>query len=154
MVSITYGMISPAVRVGHHGTATTLSDARSAAPNRTVTIPPAGRDDPYTAPNCVGHDTIEKQERTPMSATSSSLTRPWRGATILVGVVLLGTVLAACGSSNKAATTTTTSSASSATTGATTPAGSSSLSKIEALTSSVQSSETATFKAVYTITTA
>jgi hypothetical protein len=63
---------------------------------------------------------------------------------MLVGLTVLGTVLAACSSSPKADTTSTTSA----------PSGGSVSGKINALSSSLQNSETATFKAVYTITTA
>jgi hypothetical protein len=91
-----------------------------------------------------------------MTTTSSSTWRVRRGVTVLLGFVLLGAALAACGSSTKAATTTTSSSPSgtTATTNAATSSGSTSLQKIEALTSSVQGAEKATFKAVYTITNA
>jgi len=89
-----------------------------------------------------------------MTTTSSSLVRAWRGAPVLVGLLILGGVIAACGSSGKSATTTSSPSGTTATTSAGAPAGSSSLSKIEALSSSVQAAEKATFKAVYTITTA
>ena len=88
-----------------------------------------------------------------MTTTSSSFTRIPGRATALVGLLLLGGLLAACGSSNKAAppTTTTPAATGSATTSGSTSGASSALSKIEALTSSVQGSEKSTFKAVYTI---
>jgi hypothetical protein len=87
--------------------------------------------------------------------TSSSLVRVPRGATVLVGVLLLGAVLAACGSSkNAASTTTTTAGTGSATTAVSTSGASSSLSKIEALSSSLQGAEKSAFRAVYTITNA
>ncbi|HEY5252232.1 MAG TPA: hypothetical protein VIJ09_11235 [Acidimicrobiales bacterium] len=88
-----------------------------------------------------------------MTTTSSSFTRPSRGITALVGLLLLGGLLAACGSSNKTASPTSTSPAAtgSATTNGSSSGANSSLSKIEALSSSVQGAEKATFKAVYTI---
>lgn len=90
-----------------------------------------------------------------MTTSSSFLGHAPRGATVLVGLLLLGAVLAACGSSNKGASATTNApSGTSATTTAAAPSGSSSASKIEALTSSLQGAETATFKAVYTVTSA
>jgi hypothetical protein len=86
-----------------------------------------------------------------MTTRPSSLTRPARGPVVLVGLVLLGAVLTACGSAaNTAATTTTTSGSGAATTVAT--VGSSAAGKIAALASSVQGAETATFKVVYSIT--
>jgi len=91
-----------------------------------------------------------------MTKTSSSLVRVWRRATGLVGLLVVGAVLSACGSSGKGATPTTTSpsgtSATTAPTSASSSGASSSNSKIEALTSSLQGAETATFKAVYTVT--
>ena len=93
-----------------------------------------------------------------MTTTSSFLVRVWRRATGLVGLLVVGAVLSACGSSGKAAAPTTTSpsgtSATTATTSASSSGSSSSISKIEALTSSLQGAETATFKAVYTVTNA
>jgi hypothetical protein len=78
-----------------------------------------------------------------------------RRAMVLVGVLLLGTVLAACGSAkNTASTTTTTTGGGSVTTAVATSGASSTVSKIEALSSSLQGEEKATFKAVYTITNA
>ena len=90
-----------------------------------------------------------------MTPTSSLFVRASRGATVLVGLVLLGAVLAACGSSTPTAATTTTSTTGtgSATTSAA-ASGATSLSKLEALSSSVQTAEKATFKSVYTITNA
>ena len=87
-----------------------------------------------------------------MTTPSFSLARASRGIT---GLVLLGAVLAACGSSNKSATTTSAPSTGtgSPTTGAS-AAGSNSLKKLEDLSSSVQAAEKATFKSVYTITNA
>jgi hypothetical protein len=70
-----------------------------------------------------------------------------RRAAVLVGLTVLGTVLAACSSPPKAATTSTMSTTS-------TPSGGSVSGEIHALSSSLQNSETATFKAVYTVTTA
>jgi hypothetical protein len=89
-----------------------------------------------------------------MTTTSFSLGRGRRGVSVLGGLVLLGAVLGACGSSNNnaASSTTTTSSGTSTTTGGT--SGSTSVAKIEALASSLKSAEKATFKAVYTITNA
>ncbi len=90
-----------------------------------------------------------------MTTTSSSFVRASRWAGVLVGLVLLGTVLAACGSSNNSATTTTTSaSATSSATTSPSTSGSSSLSKLESLSSTIQGAEKATFKSVYTITNA
>jgi hypothetical protein len=87
-----------------------------------------------------------------MTMTSSSFRRAFRRATALIGVTLLGIVLAACGSSTKSATTTSTPpSGTTATTSAGTPSASSSLAKIEALSASVQGAEKATFKAVYNV---
>ena len=88
-----------------------------------------------------------------MTTPSSLVTRAARRTTALVGLLLLGGLLAACGSSNKAASPPSTSPAA---TGSTTTSGSTSgatsaLSKIEALTSTVQGSEKSTFKAVYTV---
>ena len=62
---------------------------------------------------------------------------------MLVGLILLGAVLTACSSSGPKAATTTTAAAS----------GGSLSSKLDALSSSLQNAETATFKAVYKITT-
>jgi hypothetical protein len=90
-----------------------------------------------------------------MTTTSSLFTRASGRTMALVALLCLGGLLAACGSSNNAATTTTTTV--SAGTGSATTSGSSgggstsALSKIEALTSSVQGSERSTFKAVYTV---
>jgi hypothetical protein len=91
-----------------------------------------------------------------MTTTSFTFVRARRGVYALGGLVLLGAVLGACGSStNNAGSTTTTSSAgTSATTSTPTSGGSTSLDKIEALATSVQGAEKATFKAVYTITNA
>jgi hypothetical protein len=83
-----------------------------------------------------------------MTTSTSSAARPLRLPVIVVAVVFLGVLVAACGSSTRAATTTTT------TPSATTASPSaSSVSKIEALTSSLQGSERASFKAVYTLVT-
>jgi hypothetical protein len=90
-----------------------------------------------------------------MITTSSSLARASRGITVLVGLVFIGVVLAACGNSSSptAGTTTTTSAASSATTSASTAAASA-LSKLQGLSSTIQAAEKKPFKAVYTITNA
>ncbi len=89
-----------------------------------------------------------------MTTTSSSFVRAGRGVTVLVGLVLVGAALAACSSSPTTATTPTTSpSGTTATTGGS-AAGSTSLKKLESLSSSVKAAEKKTFKAVYTITNA
>jgi hypothetical protein len=90
-----------------------------------------------------------------MAPTSTSLMRQAGGVTLLVGILLLGALLAACGSTQDAASTTTTSAGRGTTTTAVSTSGaSSSVSKIEALSSSLQGAETASFKAVYTVTNA
>jgi hypothetical protein len=91
-----------------------------------------------------------------MFTTSSSLARASRGATVLVGLVFIGVVLAACGSSSPSSTsgtTTTTAAAGSATTNAS-GAASNALSKLQNLSSTIQAAEKKPFKAVYTITNA
>jgi hypothetical protein len=89
-----------------------------------------------------------------MTSTSSSFVRATRGTTVLVGLVLLGALLAACSSSPSSGTTATTSPpGTTATTGAA-ASGSTSLKKLESLSTSVQAAEKKTFKAVYTITNA
>lgn len=90
-----------------------------------------------------------------MITTSSSLARASRGVIVLVGLVLIGVVLAACSSSTSptAGTTTTTTAASSATTNAS-GAASNALSKLQGLSSTIQAAEKKPFKAVYTITSA
>jgi hypothetical protein len=75
------------------------------------------------------------------------------GAGTLVGLFLVGALLAACGSAKPAATTPTSPSATGAVS-TPTSSGSASVKKIETLSAEVQESETATFKAVYTITSA
>jgi hypothetical protein len=90
-----------------------------------------------------------------MTTPSSPFTRPSRRTTALVGLLLLSGLLAACGSSNNGASSTTTTTSPTATGSATTTGSASgatsALSKIQALTSSVQGSEKSTFKAVYTV---
>jgi hypothetical protein len=90
-----------------------------------------------------------------MITTSSSLARVSRGATVLVGLLFIGVVLAACSSSPSptAGTTTTTSAASSATTSAS-GTSASALSKLQGLSSTITAAEKKPFKAVYTITNA
>ena len=88
-----------------------------------------------------------------MTSTSSSTALGRGRARPLVGLLLAGALLAACGSAKPAATTPTSPSATGAVT-APTPSGNSSVKKIETLSAEVQGSESATFKAVYTITSA
>jgi hypothetical protein len=87
--------------------------------------------------------------------TSSSPVRTGRGVTVIVGLVLLGAGVTACGGSNTAASPPSTApSGPSPTTTAAAPSGSSSARTIEALASSVQGAGMATFKAVYTVSSA
>jgi hypothetical protein len=90
-----------------------------------------------------------------MITTSSFRARASRGAIVLVGLVFVGVVLAACSSSTSpttgTTTTTTTSAASSATTNAS-GAAANALSKLEGLSSTIKAAEKKPFKAVYTIT--
>ncbi|HXQ63121.1 MAG TPA: hypothetical protein VN796_12365 [Acidimicrobiales bacterium] len=89
-----------------------------------------------------------------MTTTSSSIMRASRGATVIVGLVLLGAALAACSSSPNSGTTATTSPPGTTATTGGTGSGTSALNKLESLSSSVQAAEKKTFKAVYTITNA
>ena len=72
------------------------------------------------------------------------------GATFLIGLLVAGVVLGACGGSGNSATKSSTTPAASSTTSAAASAGSSDLSQLRALSSEVQAGKGASYKATYT----